>query len=96
MKDLKIFCGRANPKLTSDICQYLGVEQGLISVGEFPDSEISCKIEEDVRGRDVFLVQPTCPPVNDHLMELLVMIYSCKRDCSERITAILPYFGYAR
>ncbi len=96
MKDLKIFSGRANPDLMKRICQYLGVEPGKISVCDFPDSEISCKIDEDVRGRDVFLVQPTCPPVNDHLIELLVMIDSCKRASAERITAVMPYYGYAR
>ena len=69
---------------------------GAISLGKFPDGENSCKIEEDVRGRDVFLVQPTCPPVNDNLMELLIMIDSCKRASAARITAVIPYFGYAR
>jgi ribose-phosphate pyrophosphokinase len=67
-----------------------------ITIGNFPDSEISCKVEEDIRGRDVFLVQPTCPPVNENLMELLIMIESCKRASAERITAVVPYFGYAR
>jgi ribose-phosphate pyrophosphokinase len=62
----------------------------------FPDGENFCKIEEDVRGRDVFLIQPTCPPVNDNLMELLIMIDSCKRASAARITAVIPYFGYAR
>ena len=65
-------------------------------MGKFPDGENFCKIEEDVRGRDVYLVQPTCPPVNDHLMELLIMIDSCKRASADRITAVIPYFGYAR
>ena len=69
---------------------------GGVTLGNFPDGEISCKIDEDVRGRDVFLVQPTCPPVNDNLMELLIMIDSCKRASAERITAVIPYFGYAR
>ena len=96
MNDLKIFSGRANPDLTSRICEYLGLELGLISMGNFPDGEISCKIDEDVRGRDVFLVQPTCPPVNDNLMELLIMIESCKRASAERVTAVMPYYGYAR
>jgi ribose-phosphate pyrophosphokinase len=96
MKDLKIFSGRANPNLTRQICDYLGLSTGKITVGDFPDTEISCKIEEDIRGRDVFLVQPTCPPVNDRLMELLVMIDSCVRASAERITAVLPYYGYAR
>jgi ribose-phosphate pyrophosphokinase len=69
---------------------------GRISLGDFPDGEISCKIEEDVRGRDVFLIQPTSPPVNKNLMELLIMIDSCKRASAERVTAVLPYYGYAR
>jgi ribose-phosphate pyrophosphokinase len=96
MNDLKIFSGRANPELTKRICDYLGLPVGGITISTFPDTEICCKIEEDIRGRDVFLVQPTCPPVNEHLMELLIMIDSCKRASAERITAVIPYFGYAR
>lgn len=96
MQGLKIFSGRANPRLTQRICDYLGLPLGRIAIGNFPDGEISCKVEEDVRGRDVFLVQPTCPPVNDNLMELLIMIDSCLRASAERITAVVPYFGYAR
>ena len=96
MNDLKIFSGLANPSLTQDICRYLNLPMGKMSVGRFPDREISCKIDEDVRGRDIFIVQPTCPPVDEHLMELLVMIDSFKRASSYRITAVIPYFGYAR
>jgi ribose-phosphate pyrophosphokinase len=96
MNDLKIFSGRANPDLTRQICDYLGLSLGAISIGNFPDGEISCKIDEDVRGRDVYLVQPTCPPVNENLMELLIMIESCKRASAERVTAVMPYYGYAR
>jgi len=96
MNDLKIFSGRANQDLAARICSYLGLPLGAISTGNFPDGEISCKIEEDVRGRDVFLIQPTCPPVNENLMELLIMIESCKRASAERVTAVVPYFGYAR
>ena len=96
MNDLKIFSGRANPKLAKRICDYLGLPLGVNSLGNFPDGEISCKIEEDVRGRDVYLVQPTCPPVNESLMELLIMIDSCRRASADRITAVMPYFGYAR
>ena len=96
MKDLKIFSGRANPNLSQRICDYLGIPLARIHLTDFPDSETFCKIEEDIRGRDIFLVQPTCPPVNDTLMELLIMIDSCKRASAERITAVLPYFGYAR
>ena len=96
MNDLKIFSGRANPNLTVRICDYLGLPVGRITIGNFPDSEIYCKIEEDIRGRDIFLVQPTCPPVNDSLLELLVIMDSCKRASAERITAVIPYYGYAR
>src|SRR3954452_1767377 len=96
MNGMKVFSGRANPPLARRICDYLGLPLGAISMGNFPDGEISCKIEEDVRGRDVFLVQPTCPPVNENLMELLIMIESCKRASAERVTAVMPYYGYAR
>ena len=96
MRELKIFSGRANQPLAEDICGFLHLPLGSISLTSFPDGESHCKIEEDVRGRDVFLVQPTCPPVNDHLMELLIMIDSCKRASAARITAVIPYFGYAR
>jgi ribose-phosphate pyrophosphokinase len=96
MNVLKIFSGRANRELAKRICDYLMLPMGAITIGNFPDSEISCKIDEDIRGRDLFLVQPTCPPVNENLMELLIMIESCKRASAERITAVIPYFGYAR
>jgi ribose-phosphate pyrophosphokinase len=96
MRELKIFSGQANPRLARDICGFLHLSLGEITLGKFPDGENYCKIEEDVRGRDVFLIQPTCPPVNDNLMELLIMIDSCKRASAARITAVIPYFGYAR
>jgi ribose-phosphate pyrophosphokinase len=96
MRELKIFSGRANPGLSARICEFLHLPQGRISLTDFPDGEISCKIEEDVRGRDVFLVQPTCPPVNKNILELLIMIDSCVRASAARITAVIPYFGYAR
>jgi ribose-phosphate pyrophosphokinase len=96
MRELKIFSGQANPVLAEAICDHLHLKLGRISLDRFPDSEVYCKIEEDVRGRDVFLVQPTCPPVNDTLMQLLIMIDSCKRASAARITAVIPYFGYAR
>jgi ribose-phosphate pyrophosphokinase len=96
MNDLKIFSGRANPELAQKICEYLGLPLGKISMGNFPDGEISCKIDEDVRGRDVFLLQPTCPPVNENLMELLIMIDSFNRASAYRVTAVIPYYGYAR
>ncbi len=96
MNDLKVFSGRANIDLSRKICDYLGIPLGKIAISNFPDGEILCKIEEDIRGRDIFLVQPTCPPVNENLMELLIMIDCCKRASAERITAVMPYFGYAR
>jgi ribose-phosphate pyrophosphokinase len=96
MRELKIFSGQANQQLASDICGSLHLSLGRISLGKFPDGENYCKIEEDVRGRDVFLIQPTCPPVNDTLMELLIMIDSCMRASAARVTAVIPYFGYAR
>lgn len=96
MRELKILSGRSNPELAQRICDFLNLPLGKISLGDFPDGEIACKILDDVRGRDVFLIQPTCPPVNKNLMELLIMIDSCKRASAGRITAVLPYYGYAR
>ena len=96
MNSLKLFTGRAHPALAKRICEYLGLPLGRAVMGNFPDGEISCKIDEDVRGRDVFIIQPTCPPVNENLMELLIMIESFKRASAERITTVIPYFGYAR
>ncbi len=96
MNAMKLFTGRANPELAKRICDYIGLPLGRLTIGNFADGEISCKIDEDVRGRDVFLIQPTCPPVNESLMELLIMIDSFKRASAERITAVIPYFGYAR
>jgi ribose-phosphate pyrophosphokinase len=93
---LKVFSGRANPSLAEKIAAELGDTLGKTTLSNFPDGEISVRIEEDVRGRDVFLVQPTCPPVNDNLMELLIMVDSFKRASAARITAVLPYYGYAR
>ncbi|MBC7855476.1 MAG: ribose-phosphate diphosphokinase, partial [Pirellulaceae bacterium] len=96
MRELKIFSGQANRKLAKDICAHLHLPLGEITLGKFQDGENYCKIEEDIRGRDIFLIQPTCPPVNDNLLELLIMIDSCKRASAERITTVIPYFGYAR
>lgn len=93
---LQIFSGRSNPELGKKICQYLSIPTGKIDVGNFPDGELDVKVLDDVRGSDVFVVQPTCPPVNDNLMELLVMIDCLKRASAQRITAVIPYFGYAR
>jgi ribose-phosphate pyrophosphokinase len=95
VNELKIFSGRANRPLADKICQFLKLRLGDCTLNTFPDGEFHCKIE-DVRGRDVYLVQPTCPPVNDNLMELLIMIDTCKRASAERITAVIPYYGYAR
>ncbi len=96
MNSMKLFTGRAHPALAKKICEYLGLPLGRAIMGDFPDGEISCKIDEDVRGRDVYIIQPTCPPVNDNLMELLIMIDSFRRASAERITAVIPYYGYAR
>jgi len=93
---LKVFSGRANLPLADKICRHLGDVLGKMTVGNFPDGETSVRIEEDVRGRDVFIVQPTCPPVNENLLELLVIIDSFKRASPARITVVLPYYGYAR
>ncbi len=93
---LKVFSGRANIRLAENIANVLGDTLGKAIVSNFPDGEISVRIEEDVRGRDIFLVQPTCPPVNENLMELLILIDSFQRASAARITAVLPYYGYAR
>src|SRR5204863_3254753 len=93
---LKVFSGRANIPLAEKIARHLGDNLGKITLSNFPDGEVSVRIEEDVRGRDIFLVQPTCPPVNDNLMELLIMLDAFKRASAARITAVIPYYGYAR
>jgi ribose-phosphate pyrophosphokinase len=95
-QSLALFTGNANPTLALDIAQHLKVRVGRSSVGRFSDGEVNVEIMENVRGRDVFLVQPTCPPANDHLMELLVMADACRRASAARITAVVPYFGYGR
>ncbi len=91
-----VFGASASTALTTKICDYLGVKQGSATVGRFPDGEILLKIEEDVRGKDCFVVQSTCPPVNDHLMELMIFIDCLRRASAKRITAVIPYYGYAR
>ncbi|HEV3385841.1 MAG TPA: ribose-phosphate pyrophosphokinase [Gemmata sp.] len=93
---LKIFSGRANRALAESIAQDFGVPLGSITLANFPDGETRVSIDEDVRGRDVFIVQPTCTPVNQNLMELLIMLDAFKRASPARITAVLPYYGYAR
>jgi ribose-phosphate pyrophosphokinase len=92
----KIFSGNANPVLAREICEYLGMTLGQAEVAKFSDGEIFVQINENVRGADVFVIQPTCNPVNDNLMELLIMIDALKRASASRITAVLPYYGYAR
>jgi ribose-phosphate pyrophosphokinase len=93
---MALFTGSANPALAHDIARHLMVPLGRASVGRFSDGEVNVELMENVRGRDVYIVQSTCPPANDHLMELLVMVDACRRASAARITAVVPYFGYAR
>ncbi len=93
---LLVFSGTSNPPLTDAICRYLGTKQADASVARFPDGEISVKIQADVRGADVYVIQSTCTPVNDNLMELLTLIDALRRASANTITAVIPYFGYAR
>ena len=94
--DLRLFTGRSNPQLAYGIAQYLGIEMGRIEVSDFSDGEIFVQVQENIRGHDVFLVQSTCQPVNQQLMELLIMTDACRRASAARITAVIPYFGYGR
>ncbi len=94
--NLKLFSGRANPDLAQKISDYLGIPLGSAKIQSFPDGELLIKLEDDVRGRDVFIIQSTCSPVNESLMELLIFIDCAKRASAERITAVIPYYGYAR
>ena len=97
LRDLKVFSGRSHESLTREICAHLGVQQGHVTLYSFSDGEHYVQIDENVRGADVFIIQPTCPPsVNDHLMELLIMLDAFKRSSAKRVTAVLPYYGYAR
>jgi ribose-phosphate pyrophosphokinase len=96
LNDIKIFTGNSNRALVERVCDYLSIPLGNATVGKFPDGEINVKVDEDVRGADIFIIQPTCPPVNDSLAELLILIDCFKRASSARITAVLPYYGYAR
>jgi ribose-phosphate pyrophosphokinase len=93
---LALFSGNANPLLAHDIARHLLLPVGRADIGRFSDGEVNVEIMENVRGRDVFIVQPTCPPTNDHLMELLMMADACRRASAARITAVVPYFGYSR
>src|SRR3974390_3422074 len=92
----KVFSGNANPALASEICYELGCQLAAANVKQFSDGETHLQIQENVRGADVFVVQPTCTPVDRNLMELLLMMDALKRASAERITAVLPYYGYAR
>jgi ribose-phosphate pyrophosphokinase len=94
--EMKIFCGSAHRQLSQRICAFIGVPLGDATVDSFPDGETFVKINENIRGRDVFLVQPTCPPTNQNLMELLIMVDAARRASAARITAVIPFFGYAR
>ncbi|MBW8005477.1 MAG: ribose-phosphate pyrophosphokinase [candidate division NC10 bacterium] len=96
MTQLILFSGNANPKLAQEIAEYLGVPMGVADISQFSDGEVYVQLNENVRGADVFVVQPTSPPVDHHLMELLIMIDSLRRASAHRITAVIPYFGYAR
>ena len=94
--ELKIFSGRAHPALGQEICAYLNLPAGNVIAYNFSDGEIFCQIGENVRGSDVFVVQPTCHPVNENLVELLIMLDAFKRSSASRVTAVVPYYGYAR
>ena len=96
MHELKVFAGNSNPALVKEICEYLKVEQGNALVSTFSDSEIRVQVNENVRGKDVFLFQSICDPVNKHLMELLLLLDALKRSSAYRITAVIPYYGYGR
>src|SRR5437588_9191705 len=93
---IKVFSGNANRALAQEICSNLGCDPGLATTDRFSDGEFNFQITENVRGADVFIVQPTCPPTDSHLMELLVMLDAFRRSSAERVTAVIPYFGYAR
>ncbi len=95
-RELKLFSGNANLPLAAEICKYLRIPLGKINLTKFSDGELYCQILENVRGKDVFVIQPTCCPVNKNLMELLIMIAAFKRSSATRITAVVPYYGYAR
>ena len=95
-KEIKVFCGNAHPEFAKGICEELGLNIGEVEVKSFADGEVSVSVYESVRGCDVFVVQPTCKPVNDNLMELLIRMDAFRRASAGRITAVIPYFGYAR
>ncbi len=94
--ELKLFSGSAHPELAREIAQHLGLPMGQCRLRRFPDSEVSFQIDENIRGTDVFIIQPTCSPVDSHIMELLIMIDAFRRSSAARITAVIPYYGYGR
>ena len=94
--DFMLFTGNANPALAEEIAQNLGISLGAADVSRFSDGEVTVEIKQNVRARDVFVIQPTCAPTNDNLMELLIMVDALRRSSAERITAVIPYYGYAR
>jgi ribose-phosphate pyrophosphokinase len=94
--DMKLFGGTSNPTLTREVCEYLGVEPGKITTKTFSDGEIQVEIEENIRGMDAFILQSTCTPVNDNIIQLLIIMDALKRASAKRITAVIPYYGYAR
>jgi ribose-phosphate pyrophosphokinase len=94
--ELKVFSGSAHPELAAEIAGHLGIPLGQARLSRFPDTEVSFQIDENIRGTDVFVVQPTCTPVDEHLVELLIMIDAFRRSSAARITAVIPYYGYAR
>ncbi|MBW4552402.1 MAG: ribose-phosphate pyrophosphokinase [Aphanocapsa sp. GSE-SYN-MK-11-07L] len=93
---LKLFSGSANPQLSQEVARYLGIDLGPMLRKRFADGELYVQVQESIRGCDVYLIQPTCQPVNDHLMELLIMVDACRRASARQITAVIPYYGYAR
>ena len=93
---LMVFTGSANPKLGVDVARRLGISLGAATVGRFSDGEVNVELLENVRGKDVFVLQPTCIPTNENLMELVILVDALKRSSAARVTAAIPYFGYAR
>jgi ribose-phosphate pyrophosphokinase len=93
---MKLFGGTSNPELTQEVCKYLGIEPGKIMAKTFSDGETQIEIHENIRGLDVFILQSTCTPVNDNLMQLLIIMDALRRASAKRITAVIPYYGYGR
>jgi ribose-phosphate pyrophosphokinase len=96
MHSLVVFAGNSNPELAGSVCRHIGIGLGDCEVKRFSDGEIQIEIRENVRGKDVFILQSTCAPVNEHLVELLLMIDAFKRSSARRVTAVIPYYGFAR